>query len=796
MPMLGFESMDSIIVNPPCKKCEGCPFGGPRVGSKGPLDARIIVVGESPGSEERRKGFPFAGPSGRVLHSIIPEDAALYINALECVPPKSTKKAAKLAQGTKACQQRLLDTIRAHPRKLIVALGNAAIQSLTGDFNLKITQIRGRLIKSELSELGIMPAIHPAALLRGTGSFRQFKEDLTKAWEWANNGLPIQYERPIAVIPRDRGHAMRILSQLRKQPHLTGDIETSSLSPLTGRILCLAIAITGKYGYVFGEEYIDLCKPLLESKRIKWGWHNGKFDIQFFWKRGIQARVDDDTMLMSYALDENPGVHDLETVSSDVLDAPNYKHMLDQYLPTKDTSYEVIPREVLFDYAAIDVGNTARLRKILRARVKVDPRLERLYTKLLIPASKCLGHIETRGIYVDHEEVRRNGERLTIEMQQIREEIWEATGTAINLNSPAQLKVLLYEQLKYPNRFKGSTDEDALDALPQTPIIVALKKYRKIAKQYGTYVQSLLGREGSKGVKAKVAHVGADGRVHATYLIHGTVTGRLASRKPNMQNIPRDSTIRGQFTAAPGYVLMECDLSQAELRSLACMSGDPRLIAIFLSGEDLHGTVAEYFWGANYTDEQRVLAKNVNFGIIYGITGAGLAEQTGLTVVDATHYINMWYQSFPVAAAFIRRCRDTVGKMQVMSTAFGRLKRVGLVTKMNMWGLANEAANFPHQSTASDITLTAAIEVQPKLMLRDIWIVNLIHDAILLEVPDRREHIAYAARLTTQTMQQVPTEEGLKRVPFLADVKVGKRWGSLSKIKPGGDYSYLLEVLK
>lgn len=713
-----------------------------------------------------------------MLHALIPEEECLVINALECVPPTSDKKAKLLGAATQCCQKRVLEEISKHPRTIILALGNAALWSLTGDFGLKITQNRGKLFSSALSTHGVLAAIHPAALMRGTGSYRQWKEDILYALDIARGGSPREWVKPHYVHIKSTPQAEFIIRKLAKFKELTGDIETSSLHFHQGRILSVGISDNGQTVYCFEPKHIKLLKPLLESKNIAWCWHNGKFDVQWFHTLGIKARVDDDTMLMSYALDETSGIHDLETVASDVLGAPDYKFMVKPYLPNKDSSYELIPLPVLMDYMSIDVGNTARVRAILRERVRRDPYAEKLYTKVLIPASALIAEIESNGIYVDMDIVAENAKILEAEIAALQEEINDEVGFPVNPNSPKQVKHVLYVHYKMPKRFGGDTDKKTLAKLPQTRFVQLLLKYRKVKKQYGTYVKSVY------------KHIGPDGRIHPTFLLHGTVTGRLASRKPNMQNIPRDSFIRRQFGATPGYVLIECDLSQAELRSLACLSGDPGLLEIYRSGKDLHEEVVAAIFGRQYTDknhpeakEKRVLAKNINFGIVYGISPPGLQEQTGKSLNECKRMIDAWYARFPVAAEFIKKCRATPGKMQVIRTCFGRQKRVGMVTRENIHSLQNEAANFPHQSIASDITLMTAARIYKKLKMRGVRIVNLIHDAILVEAPDNPAIVAWTAKFITDEMRKTPPMWGLTKVPFEADAKIGVQWGALEDFK-------------
>jgi len=357
-------------------------------------------------------------------------------------------------------------------------------------------------------------------------------------------------------------------------------------------------------------------------------------------------------------------------------------------------------------------------------------------------------------------------------------------GSPINAGSPKQLKHLLFRVYKFPNRRKGSTDEKVIRRLQKEtehPIFALILKHRKAVKMYGTYVKGLL------------KHVHEDTqRIHTTYLLHGSVTGRLASRDPNIQNIPRVPQLRGSFMATPGYEIVEVDLSQAELRSLAALSGDEVLIDIYTSGGDIHTEMAKFLfpgWPDDRTKvvakEQRVKCKNVNFGIGYGITKFGLQEQIGGPLVEAQNMINGWYVRFPGAAEFIRKCRNAPGQNQIITTCFGRKKRVQLVSYANLSFLMNEAANFPHQSIASDITLHAAINVWEQLRDWGVRIINLVHDSIIMEVPITldNELRMRASRLVAQALRQVPIDRGITVVPFMADMEYGNRWGSLTEYK-------------
>jgi len=775
-------------IHAPQVRCIGCPFRGPKVGSKGDPKSPIVFVAESPGAQEVKEGEPLIGPSGKIFHQFVPKNAGYILNAMECYPLPALKNEKSMNTAAGCCRDRLIEKVSAHPRRVIVAMGNAAVRSLTGNWGLKITQVRGKLIPSPLAEVGILPVVHVAALMRGGGSFRQWKQDIQYGVELGAGGSPhIHIPADVQIIPddADAAYIKFLFDQLLwNSNELTCDIETTGLHHIHDSILSLGITPSNDpaISYCFYPKHLRLLKKYLESPHIRWTWHNGKFDIKFLARRGIRARVDDDTMLLSYALDEEGGVHSLEAVASDVLGAPDYKYMIKPWLPNKESSYELVPPQVLAEYQAIDTANTAQLLPILRARVRSDSSLEKLYTQTLIPASAMLAQVETNGICTDPQRLDENEVFFQGMRAEVAEEINELVGYSINAGSPQQVSELLYRRYKFPNRFKGSTDADALDWLQKKtehPIFELILKHRKAVKMYGTYV---------KGLRVHVDPL--TNRVHATFLLHGTRTGRLAARQPNMQNPPRLAQIRGTFVAAPGYELVEVDLSQAELRCLAALSGDFLLTEIYNTGGDIHDEMARFIfagWSAEAEGayEQRVKCKNVNFGIVYGITKFGLQGQIGGELEESSMMIDSWYKRFPEAAEFITRCRNAPQSNQVITTCFGRKKRVGLATRANLSFLMNEASNFPPQSISSDITLHAAMRTYKKLMSWDVRIVNLIHDAILMEVPitpanDIRDR---AIRLVAGELRQVPIDWGIKSVPFLADASHGPRWGSLQKFK-------------
>ncbi len=764
--------------------CKDCPFKAHRtVGFRGYPGAELMIVGESPGVSELRKGYPFVddAPSGGVLWrtlsplGITPDDI-FATNALACHPGK--KDPSVISRACKACNGRLLHEVNTAPRKVILALGNAAMWSLTGNYALKITQDRGRLIPSPLASIGIIPAIHPAALLRGVGSYRQFKEDLAYAVELINGGRQKKPIEPNITMLHSVEDVVAVCNVLSTHDYLACDLETTGLNRRTDTIIAMGIANSPEEVYCIPGALVHHTRDLLEASKPRWIWHNGKFDTGFLHQAGLPGTVHEDTLLLSYALDENPGIHDLESVSSDVLGSPDYKHLTEEY-KEKDGSFSNMPFDLLCKYRlAPDVTYTLQLFNKLRPRVKSNKHLEKLYTETLIPASGLLEYVEGNGFYVNQGQVAIVKAELETEVLSGLNILQKIAGYAINPNSPKQIAQLLYDELRLPKRRGRGTGKDILEKLPRHPAVIALQNYRIKHKRLSTYITGK-----RQGVETQLEN---DGRVYTTFLIHGTLTGRLASRSPNLMNIPREPSMRNMFTAAPGHTLLEFDLNQAELRSLAQLSGDPELLGIYNStNRSLHNEVAEDFFGPNYTSEEKMRAKAVNFGIVYGREAPSLAEEFDITVREAQSYIDSWFSRFPEAEKFIKMCRGAPRRNQTLITCFGRKKRPGIVTRENLKDKMNESANFPHQSIASDINLRGAILVRPQLetLAYTARIINLVHDSIIVEAVHEPTHIAIIKSIVIPTIELVAPSIGLTRVPFKVECKQGESWGELEEQK-------------
>jgi uracil-DNA glycosylase family 4 len=835
-------------------KCEGCPFITPTVGTKGPEDSPFVIVGESPGTNELRANQPFVGESGKLLDAVL-NQAGLnslgiepyVINALQCYPPPKAKEdgGAMMAQATKCCRDRLIAQIQAHPRKVILCLGAAASWSVTGDFGIRITQKRGRIIPTPLAEHGAVLAVHPAYLMRVGGGLPFWKKDLASAVKLLRGESLGGWTEPTWSICDRPSDILDLISDCHKAEYNTSDLETDQLHWFGGRILCAGVTNgSGDHVSIIPEDVLYKNLPLVRRlyESGKWYWHNALFDVT--WLRAPQHQVaayaSGDTMLMSYALNENRGFHDLDQVAQHLIGSPPHKDMLKKYLPSKAASYRLVPPAELHKYNAIDLSKQHKIAPPLHELLDEQPASKKLYFETLLPAVAEVSELRLQGVMVDRARVEANEGHLQTEIDAVDAKINEYAqvhlGYNINVASPQQLAQLLFDKMGLRIPGSRSTDEDHIIQLQRRfdhPIFNLILNRRKLAKEKGTYVTNLLyGKRGSKHILG-AGHIKPDGCVYPDFRLHGTTTGRLAGSDPNLLNQPRSPVIRGQYIARPGKLFAEVDENQAELRSLAVMSGDPLLCEIYTKNEvSIHDITTAKFYGSKEAmkQDERVMmtaahllqyfgqheshdwvcydcgsevnanvrhlcaervykeakmrGKAVNFGIVYGREAYSLAMEFNITVAEADRWIQEWFALYPKAADFIKWCRSRPLHKRDLVTNFGRKKRHGVVSREALKGIQNEAANFPHQSTASDIMLHTLIRCGPRLRgefgARP-WLE--LYDAVYYEIDVDERRVQESIRFVQDTITQVPIDYGITLIPFIGDAKIGFDWGHMKEWK-------------
>lgn len=435
-------------------------------------------------------------------------------------------------------------------------------------------------------------------------------------------------------------------------------------------------------------------------------------------------------------------------------------------------AYRVAYRSDMGEYA--DVSSLGCLADKLAQELEAAE-MTSLYNNIELPLCEVLAAMEFYGVQADTEGIRAFGDKLNTELEKITSEIYALAGQEFNIASPKQLGKVLFEDLGLPCKKKTksgySTNAEVLESLADKhPIIPLILEFRTLSKLSSTYVDSLL----------KQVH--ADGRVHSVFKQTETRTGRISSTEPNMQNIPVRKALgremRRFFTAKDGYLLVDADYSQIELRVLASVCGDENMQEAFISGKDIHTSTAAQVFGLpeDFVDSSmRSAAKAVNFGIIYGIGAFSLSKDIGVSVSEAKKYIQNYLDNFPRVSEFMNATVENATKDGYVTTIFGRRRYIPELSasNKNVQAFGKRAAmNAPIQGAAADIIKLAMVKVYSRLReeLPEARLILQVHDELILEVPEAQAD--KAAEILKAEMESAVD----LAVPMTVDVHSGKSW--------------------
>ena len=434
------------------------------------------------------------------------------------------------------------------------------------------------------------------------------------------------------------------------------------------------------------------------------------------------------------------------------------------------------------------IGELPKIYLSLVKNIK-EKQLEKILYEIEFPLIPILAEMESNGIGVDGKFLEKFKKEIFGKAAELENKIYKASGAPFNINSPAQVSEILFEKLKIggggrrTKTGRRSTRESELAKFKdKEPIVRNVLDYRELMKLLTTYIEPLL--ELSEKDGSPRSRFGGAGRVHTTFNQTGTVTGRLSSENPNLQNIPIRSEfgakIRGAFAASTGFTFAAFDYSQIELKILAALSGDAKMIEAFKRGLDIHKFTASNINNVpmeKVTPEMRGRAKTINFGIVFGMGTRQLARSTGMTLEEAGKFYREYFSDFPQISAYINKAKEDVKKNGFTQTLFGRKRFFNLDTVLGDDFLESEmermAVNAIIQGTDADIVKKAMIAVADTLDSKKIRPILQIHDELLYEIEDDtiREAIPRIRSLMEGACQFA--------VPLSVDIKIGKRWGSL-----------------
>jgi DNA polymerase I len=532
---------------------------------------------------------------------------------------------------------------------------------------------------------------------------------------------------------------------------------------------------------VKASEALDVLRPILESAGILKIGFNVKFAAVLFAQAGITLRNCDDVQLMSYALDAGRNAHGLDALAETWLGHATISHGELTGSGKSKLSFDQVAIDKATAFSAEDADVILRLWRVLRPRL-VAERMTSVYETLERPLVSVLARMERRGISIDRQVLSRLSGEFAQTAARVEAEIQEIAGEPVNVGSPKQIGDILFGKMAIPGGTKTktgawSTSAQILDELAEQGHEFPKKilEWRQVSKLKSTYTDAL------------PTYVHPDThRVHTTYALAATTTGRLSSNEPNLQNIPVRTEdgrkIRRAFIATPGHKLVSADYSQIELRLLAEIADIPVLKQAFRDGLDIHAMTASEMFGVPVKDmpgEVRRRAKAINFGIIYGISAFGLANQLGIAREEASAYIKKYFERFPGIRAYMDSTRDFCRAHGYVETLFGRKCHYPDIKASNASIRAfNERAaiNARLQGTAADIIRRAMIRMEDALAEKKLSAQMLlqVHDELIFEVPE--EEVAATLPVVQHVMQDAPFPAVLLSLPLHVDARAADNW--------------------
>ena len=583
-----------------------------------------------------------------------------------------------------------------------------------------------------------------------------------------------------------------LVSRLKKTGSFAFDTETTSLNPMLARLVGVSFSMSpGEACYIpvghIGlepvrqlplEQVIDKLKPVLEDAALAKVAQNGKYDIVVLAGHGIEvSNLTFDTMIAAYLLGEKSlGLKALAfsrlgiemTPISDIIGSGAKQICMSQT--------EIIPTG---DYACADADMTGRLAALFDAELHQQG-LWRLFAEVEMPLLPVLVKMERNGVALDAELLGQMSSRLGERLLTLETAIYDNAGHRFNINSPQQISSILFEELKLPSARKTksgffSTDASIIEGLRGVhPIIELILEYRHLAKLKSTYIDALPGLINPK-----------TGRLHTSFNQTQTATGRLSSSEPNLQNIPvrgePGREIRQAFIAPKGCYLLSADYSQIDLRVLAHLSQDPALLETFHRDGDIHTDAAMRLLGVpadEVTADMRRLAKTVNFGVIYGMSGYGLEQATELSREQAEQFIASYFEKYPRVKEYLESTKKKAREKGYVQTILGRRRAIPEINSSNRnlrEAAERMAINMPVQGTSADIIKVAMVQLDNEMEKRRLKskLLLQVHDELIFEVPENEldEMKELVPGIMSTSLELTVT--------LKVDVKTGKNWGQM-----------------
>jgi DNA polymerase-1 len=585
----------------------------------------------------------------------------------------------------------------------------------------------------------------------------------------------------------------KLISELNKKSVIAVDTETSSLNPQEAELIGISLSYAANISFYIPLGHkntkglkknlvLQKLKAILEDSSIKKVGQNIKYDFIIFKSHGIELNAIEDTMLLSYTLDAGNNRHNMDTLSEIHLGHKTISYKDVVGTGKKKLNFSDIDLKSATEYAAEDADVTLRLYDILSERVS-EEKLDKIYEIFEKPMVKILSKLETNGIKVDNNYLKKLSKKFKDRLIKIEKKIYKVSGKEFNIGSPKQLGEIIYNDLKIAKlkkTKKGSlaTSAKVLEDLALTghefPNLVL--EWRQVSKLKSTYTDAL-----QEHISKKTK------RVHTSFLLAATNTGRLASSDPNLQNIPIKTLdgkeIRKAFIAEKNNILISADYNQIEMRILADMADVKELKKAFKNNQDIHTLTASQVFDLpinKVTDDYRRKAKAINFGIIYGITQYGLAKQISVSNQEALDFINSYFKKFPEIKDYMNSTIKTCRKKGYVTNIFGRRIHLRGINDKNFSVRSFQeraAINAPIQGSAADIIRLAMIKIDKILEEKqNIKMLLQIHDELIFEC-SKKDDVEVKKIIKEAMMSVSSSDHHMFSIPLEVSINSGNNWG-------------------
>lgn len=698
------------------------------------------------------------------------------------------EKVKKDRHETKELKERIKRLIKEHEadaflsKKLVTIVKNVPI-----DFDLEkcrfglfdrqkvVKLFQGLEFKSLLSKIPTKEDLSPAAQAQLFGGLTP-----PKAKEEKSKYFLVDDEKKFSDFYK----------KLKKQKIICFDTETTGINPFNAKLLGISFSWQEKESFFVSVRsrqevlWLEKIKKILEDEKIKKIGHNIKYDLEVLAGAGVEVKgTDFDTMVASYLLNPGSRQHSL-----DILAFREFGYEmagLDSFLGAGKNRITVaqIPVQQLSDYSCGDADYTFRLYKKLMPELK-EKTLWKLFEEIEMPLVPVLTKMETNGVKIDSDFLNEMSKKVGRQIKKLSSEIYKQAGQEFNINSPQQLKEILFEKLKIPTleirKIKTglSTAASELEKLKgKHPIIDFIFEHRELAKLKSTYLDALPLLVNSQTK-----------RVHTSFNQTVTATGRLSSSDPNLQNIPIRTEIgreiRKAFIAPKGYKILAADYSQIELRIVASVANDKAMLESFKKGEDIHSRTAAEIWGIEpsaVSAEMRRAAKAINFGVTYGMGAFGLAESAGISRQDAQKFIDKYFEIHQGIKEYIEKSKEFAHENSYVKTLLGRIRylpEINSGVSMIRNSAERMAVNHPIQGTAADMIKIAMINIQNKFnQLKGnengeiVKMILQVHDELVFEVNEEKIDVV------SEIIKEEMANAFKLKVPVVVNISVGDNWG-------------------